>query len=53
MGAGGIGGVATAALTEAGHDVVAVSTNAEIRAAIERAQLRLRVVVCAHAFAVC
>lgn len=42
MGAGGIGGVATAALTEAGHDVVAVSTNAEIRAAIERAQLRLR-----------
>jgi 2-dehydropantoate 2-reductase len=34
MGAGGIGGIVAAMLTEAGWDVTAVSTNAAIRAAI-------------------
>lgn len=42
MGAGGIGGIVTATLADAGHDVVAVSTNPEIRAAIDRDGMRLR-----------
>jgi 2-dehydropantoate 2-reductase len=36
MGAGGIGGIVAASLIEAGADVTAVSTNAAIRAAIDR-----------------
>lgn len=42
VGAGGIGGIVTALLTEAGHDVSALSTNAEIRTAVERDGLRVR-----------
>lgn len=42
MGAGGIGGIVTAALADAGHDVVAVSTNPEIRRAVEQAGMRVR-----------
>jgi 2-dehydropantoate 2-reductase len=37
MGAGGIGGIVAATLTELGADVTAVSTNPEIRAAVDRA----------------
>lgn len=42
VGAGGIGGIVTALLTEAGHDVSALSTNVEIRTAVEREGLRVR-----------
>lgn len=42
IGAGGIGGIVTAALAEAGHDVVAVSTNPEIRRAVEQQGMRVR-----------
>jgi 2-dehydropantoate 2-reductase len=42
MGAGGIGGIVTATLAEAGCDVTAVSTNPEIRAAVERGGMRIR-----------
>jgi 2-dehydropantoate 2-reductase len=42
MGAGGIGGIVTAALAEAGRDVVAVSTNPEIRRAIEEHGMRVK-----------
>lgn len=42
MGAGGIGGIVTATLADAGHDVVAVSTNPEIRRAVERGGMRVR-----------
>lgn len=42
MGAGGIGGIVTASLAEAGHDVVAVSTNLEIRRAVEQHGMRVR-----------
>jgi 2-dehydropantoate 2-reductase len=42
MGAGGIGGIVTATLADAGHDVVALSTNVEIRRAIERSGMRVR-----------
>lgn len=42
MGAGGIGGIVTAALADAGHDVVAVSTNPEIRRAVEQHGMRVR-----------
>jgi len=42
MGCGGIGGIATAALTETGHDVVAYTTNADIAGAVERNGLQLR-----------
>ncbi len=42
MGAGGIGGIVTAALAEAGHDVTAVSTNPEIRRAVEQHGVRVR-----------
>jgi 2-dehydropantoate 2-reductase len=41
MGAGGIGGIAAALLTEVGCDVTAVSRNEQIRAAVERAGYRL------------
>lgn len=41
MGAGGIGGIVAALLTEVGWDVTAVSRNAQIRAAVEQAGLRL------------
>ena len=41
MGAGGIGGLVTAALTELGCDVTAVSTNAAIRAAVEADGFRI------------
>jgi 2-dehydropantoate 2-reductase len=42
MGAGGIGGIVTAALAEAGHDVVAVSTNQEIQRAVQQHGMRVR-----------
>jgi 2-dehydropantoate 2-reductase len=42
MGCGGIGGIATAALTETGHDVVAYTTNSDIAAAVERNGLQIR-----------
>ena len=38
MGAGGIGGIVAATLTEVGAAVTAVSTNPEIRAAVESFQ---------------
>ncbi|HEU0032382.1 MAG TPA: ketopantoate reductase family protein [Kofleriaceae bacterium] len=41
MGAGGIGGTVAATLTEIGSAVTAVSTNAEIRAAVDRAGFRI------------
>ena len=41
MGAGGIGGIVAATLTEVGSAVTAVSTNAEIRSAVDRAGFRL------------
>lgn len=42
LGAGGIGGIVTAALTEEGQDVAAVSTNPEIRRAVEDKGMRVR-----------
>jgi 2-dehydropantoate 2-reductase len=42
MGAGGIGGIVAGTLAEVGADVTAVSTNAEIRAAVVRQGFRLR-----------
>jgi 2-dehydropantoate 2-reductase len=42
MGAGGIGGIVTAALAEAGQVVTAVSTNPEIRRAVEEKGMRVR-----------
>jgi 2-dehydropantoate 2-reductase len=42
MGAGGIGGIVAGTLAEVGADVTAVSTNADIRAAVERHGFRLR-----------
>ncbi|MBZ0235649.1 MAG: 2-dehydropantoate 2-reductase, partial [Deltaproteobacteria bacterium] len=42
MGAGGIGGIVAGTLAEVGADVTAVSTNADIRAAVERDGFRLR-----------
>jgi 2-dehydropantoate 2-reductase len=42
MGAGGIGGIVTATLAEAGHDVVAISSNADIRRAVADGRLRVR-----------
>jgi 2-dehydropantoate 2-reductase len=42
MGAGGIGGIVTAALVDAGHDVVAISTNPEIRRAVAQTGMRVR-----------
>src|SRR5438067_11595020 len=41
MGAGGIGGIVAATLTEVGSAVTAVSTNATIRAAVDRAGFRI------------
>jgi len=41
MGAGGVGGIVAATLTEVGSAVTAVSTNPEIRAAVDRAGFRL------------
>ena len=41
MGAGGIGGIVAATLTEVGSAVTAVSTNAEIRAAVDQAGFRV------------
>jgi 2-dehydropantoate 2-reductase len=41
MGAGGIGGIVAATLTEVGTAVTAVSTNAEIRSAVDRAGFRI------------
>jgi 2-dehydropantoate 2-reductase len=41
MGAGGIGGIVAATLTEVGCAVTAVSTNAEIRAAVDKAGYRV------------
>jgi 2-dehydropantoate 2-reductase len=41
MGAGGIGGIVAATLTELGSTVTAVSSNAEIRAAVEAAGYQL------------
>jgi 2-dehydropantoate 2-reductase len=41
MGAGGIGGLVSATLTEVGAAVTAVSTNAEIRAAVDKAGYRV------------
>jgi 2-dehydropantoate 2-reductase len=41
MGAGGIGGVVAATLTELGGAVTAVSTNAEIRAAVDKGGFRI------------
>lgn len=41
MGAGGIGGIVAATLTEIGAAVTAVSTNAEIRAAVDQAGFRV------------
>ncbi len=41
MGAGGIGGIVAATLTEVGAAVTAVSTNAEIRAAVDKAGYRV------------
>ena len=42
MGCGGIGGVTTALLSEAGHDVTAMTTNAFIADAIDQRGLQLR-----------
>lgn len=41
MGAGGIGGIVAATLTEVGAAVTAVSTNAQIRAAVDKAGYRV------------
>ena len=41
MGAGGIGGIVAATLTEVGAAVTAVSTNDAIRAAVDRAGFRV------------
>src|SRR5262245_435287 len=41
MGAGGIGGIVAATLTEVGSAVTAVSTNAEIRAAVDKSGFRV------------
>ncbi len=41
MGAGGLGGIVAATLTEVGAAVTAVSTNAEIRAAVDQAGFRV------------
>jgi len=41
MGAGGIGGIVAATLTEVGTAVTAVSTNEQIRAAVDRAGFRI------------
>src|SRR4029079_12754627 len=41
MGAGGIGGIVAATLTEVGSAVTAVSTNAEIRAAVDKEGFRI------------
>jgi 2-dehydropantoate 2-reductase len=41
MGAGGIGGIVAATLTEIGAAVTAVSTNAEIRAAVDKTGFRV------------
>jgi len=41
MGAGGIGGIVAATLTEIGSAVTAVSTNAEIRAGVDKAGFRI------------
>lgn len=41
MGAGGIGGIVAATLTEVGSAVTAVSTNPEIRAAVDKAGFRV------------
>ncbi len=41
MGAGGIGGIVAATLTEVGAPVTAVSTNLEIRAAVDKSGFRL------------
>ncbi len=41
MGAGGIGGIVAATLTEIGSAVTAVSTNAQIRAAVDKAGYRV------------
>src|SRR4051812_41767368 len=41
MGAGGIGGIVSATLTEIGAPVTAVSTNAEIRAAVDKSGFRV------------
>lgn len=41
MGAGGIGGIVSATLTEVGSAVTAVSTNAQIRAAVDKAGFRV------------
>lgn len=41
MGAGGLGGIVAATLTELGSAVTAVSTNEQIRAAVDRAGFRL------------
>jgi 2-dehydropantoate 2-reductase len=41
MGAGGIGGIVAATLTEVGSAVTAVSTNAEIRAAVDTSGFRI------------
>jgi 2-dehydropantoate 2-reductase len=42
MGAGGLGGIVTAHLLEAGHDVVCVTTNEAIASAVEARGYRLR-----------
>ncbi len=42
VGAGGLGGIVTAHLLETGHDVVCVTTNERIAAAVERDGYRLR-----------
>lgn len=42
MGAGGIGGIVAGTLAEVGADVTAVSTNPDIRTAVERDGFRLR-----------
>jgi 2-dehydropantoate 2-reductase len=41
MGAGGIGGIVAATLTEVGSAITAVSTNAEIRAAVDKSGFRV------------
>lgn len=41
MGAGGIGGIVSATLTEVGSAVTAVSTNEQIRAAVDKAGFRI------------
>ena len=42
MGSGGIGGIVAAGLHEAGHDVIAFTTNAEIARAVSEKGFRLR-----------